>query len=140
MDFMRDDLAAVDIKHHVPVKIQAPHTRGQPRNIPGPQPVRFGRAMTGDSPGAGLFCPAAVMLLFFVFQYPVDGRFRCQILAPISQRRHDLAWRTTGKLGAVGNLQNLPALVFAQLVCRRYAPAALRPSLGLPSPSRIQRW
>ncbi|MNN22404.1 hypothetical protein D3C81_1357610 [compost metagenome] len=124
MDFTSDDFATVDVEHHVPVKIQPLHACRQPGDVPCPQTVRFGRAMARRGPCARFLGTSPMMLLLLGFQYPVDGRLRRQVLAPARQRRHDLARRTAGKLSAVGERENLPPLVFAELVGRRRAAAA----------------
>jgi hypothetical protein len=73
------------------------------------------RAVAGHDPCARLLCPPPMMLLLLGLQDPVNGRLRRQILAPVRQRRHDLAGWTAGKLGAVGESR----------ICRR------SPSLSL---------
>lgn len=76
-----------------------------------------------------LLRPAPVMLLRRLFQDPIEARFRRHILAPVSQRRHDLAGRHAGKFFTVGNGQNLCALVLTQLVCR-FGPHICRAAVG----------
>lgn len=94
---MPDDLGAVVPEPHVPVRIKSQVTGRQPRDIPCPQTVRFGRAVARHDPCARLLCPSAMMLLLFGLQDPVDDRLRRQVLALLHQRRHDLARRTAGK-------------------------------------------
>lgn len=93
MDLMSNNFAAVDVEHHVPIKIQPLHACRQPGDVPCPQTVRFGRAMARRCPCARFLRPSPMMLLLLGFQYPVDARLRRQILAPVSQRRHDLISR-----------------------------------------------
>src|SRR5450830_95288 len=98
-------------------------------DVPTPDLVRSSGAVTRQNAAGWLLRSAPVMLLRRLFQNAIETRFRCHEHAPISQRRHDLARWQASEFLAVGNSQNLRALLFAQLV-RRFRSCARRAAIG----------
>jgi hypothetical protein len=61
----------------------------------------------------------AVGELLLGLEYPIEGGFRGDVQALVSERRDDLAWRLVGKFRSVGKLQKARALLLRKRVGRR---------------------